>query len=46
MKLRELRGRKFEYAAQILSLTHFQAKERDCLQSICLSVSANFSVVF
>ena len=27
-KLCELRGRKFKYATQILSLTHFQAKER------------------
>ena len=37
-KLCELRGRKFEYAAQILSLTHFQAKER------LLAIYMSFSV--
>ena len=37
-KLCELQGRKFEYAAQILSLTHFQAKER------LLAIYMSFSV--
>ena len=37
VKLRELWGRKFEYAAQILSPTDFQAKER--LLAVCMSFS-------
>ena len=37
-KLCELRGRKFKYATQILSLTHFQAKER------LLAIYMSFSV--